>query len=538
MRRAALLLAACVAVLAAGAANLAACGAGADDSPPLPSSPLIHTLGWETSSTQMSTPRQLLSATPLPDGQVLVVGGNPGGAVTTAELYDPAARTWKPAAKPLSPHGYHHAVSLCNGSVLVFGDWNSSAASAHAAEIYAPATDSWTPTGSLSLVHTYGAAVLLASCDVLAIAGYDAENRVELWDHKEGTWTQLVSGLSQVRFFPAVVRLLDGGVLVVGGGVNNFSMWQSFPNVDLYDPAKKTWSLAKSLMQPRRALTATLLPDGRVLAAGGTGNSGASGGAWNTTEIYDPAVNKWSKGPKLGLARSFHTATTLANGAVIIAGGLDGSGSAVPSLEAFFDGAFDALPPGSANRFQHAVAPIEAGRGLLIAGGINEATAEVFRLDALGVPCGSGASCASGSCADGVCCESACGVCRSCALPGLEGRCSARCDDATHALVCADGTGTGTGTNTCGADACVPRDCGRYGCDPASEGCRSRCTSVADCAPGLGCDPSGACVPLPAVAGGDPVTCAMREAGEGTDGRAWWGVGLMAALALLRRRRA
>lgn len=529
MRRAALLLTACAAALA-GVANLAACGQGEGAAASLPSGPPLQALGWESSPTKMSTPRWLHSATALPDGRVLVVGGNPGAATGTAEIYAPDTRTWKPAATPLFPHGFHLAVSLCDGGVLVFGDTGAPADVEHAAEIYAPATDSWSPTGKLAYLHTYGVAVLLESCDVLAIAGYDAENLVERWNHKTGTWAP-EGGLSQVRFFPAAVRLLDGQVLVVGGGVNNFSLWQSFANVDLYNPAKRSWKQVKSLTQPRRALTATLLPDGHVLAAGGTGNAGASGGAFNTTEIYDPATDTWSKGPKLGLARSFHTATTLANGAVLLAGGLDGSGSAVPALEALLGGAFHPLPPAAAVRFEHAAAPIEAGHGVLLVGGVDEATAEVFRLDALGVACASGASCASGACADGVCCESACGGCRSCALPGLEGRCAARCEDATHALVCPDGTGT----ESCGADACAPQDCGHYGCDPGSDGCRTRCTSVADCAPGTACDPAGACVPPPAA--GDPVTCALREAGEGSPGRAWWALGAAAALALLRRRR-
>lgn len=80
-----------------------------------------------------------------------------------------------------------------------------------------------------------------------------------------------------------------------------------------------------SLNMPRAAHTATLLKSGKVLIAGGCTERScelAADGA--TTELYDPAVNRFERGPRMSRPRVSHTATRLANGDVLLAGGWDG----------------------------------------------------------------------------------------------------------------------------------------------------------------------------------------------------------------------
>jgi hypothetical protein len=90
----------------------------------------------------------------------------------------------------------------------------------------------------------------------------------------------------------------------------------------LYDPATETWSATGSLATARLSHTATLLPNGKVLAAGGF--SGVS--VLTSAELYDPASGTWSATGSLVTAREFHTATLLPNGKVLVAGGVNFSG--------------------------------------------------------------------------------------------------------------------------------------------------------------------------------------------------------------------
>src|SRR5206468_4565756 len=85
-----------------------------------------------------------------------------------------------------------------------------------------------------------------------------------------------------------------------------------------------------SLGTARDAHTATLLPNGKVLVAGG---SNELDGVLSSAELYDPASGTWTATGSLGTARSRHTVTLLPNGKVLLAGGASGGGKGMSSLE-------------------------------------------------------------------------------------------------------------------------------------------------------------------------------------------------------------
>jgi WD40 repeat protein len=125
-----------------------------------------------------------------------------------------------------------------------------------------------------------------------------------------------------VRYRQTATLLPDGKVLVAGGFTNNAS--DPVASAELYDPSSGSWTATGNLITPRAGHTATLLPDGKVLVAGGSDTSAVA-------ELYDPSSGSWTAtGSMAGRAsdsptppgtRLYHTATLLADGKVLVAGG-------------------------------------------------------------------------------------------------------------------------------------------------------------------------------------------------------------------------
>lgn len=491
-------------------------------------------------AASMSTVRHVHTAVPLPGGRVFVAGGY-GAAAERAEIYDPATAAWTLTAPSLVRHEWPVVARLCDGRVFV-GGWTG--ANPRDAEIYDPATDTWQSAGIMKWGHIYGTATLLSDCRVLLTGGYSANFRAETFDPATGQYLS-AGTMVDSRFFHTATLLPDGRVLAAAGGVDDgqsgVQTWYTYFTADLFDPAANKWTQAASLKRRRRSHTATLLPDGRVLVTGGTfggKNDGIDGGQQlSTAEVYDPLADTWELlGAQLVTPRSFHTAHILPNGAVALFGGLDVTGSASRQVEAFYQGVFQPLDPLLSDRLHHASAPLPDGR-ILIAGGVAQATAELYSLAPLGAPCASPLSCASGSCVEGasggLCCDQACDTgCRRCDVPGAEGTCARPCAGAEHALVCPDG-GDACPNNTCIQEPCAP-----FLCQPESASCLTACTSVEQCAPGYACAADGQCVPPPDVSSADPESCALTRPHDRGPASALTLAALAALAAALRRRRA
>jgi Galactose oxidase, central domain/Kelch motif len=120
--------------------------------------------------------------------------------------------------------------------------------------------------------------------------------------------------------------LADGKVLAAGGNVGDTGLAEA----ELYDPATRTWTATGSMGTARTGHTATLLPDGRVLVAGGYGGGMVPPSSLLPTsaELYDPASGTWTATGSMGTPRIGGTATLLRDGRVLVAGGISDGTSA------------------------------------------------------------------------------------------------------------------------------------------------------------------------------------------------------------------
>jgi hypothetical protein len=507
-----------------------------------PGEPVLIDPAWSPTSS-MSTAREGHTATLLPDGRVLIAGGLGTQVEPTAEIYDPGTFTFSLTGSMSDARVNHYAVLLATGKVLVAG--GDSLASA---ELYDPTAGTWSGAAPLSVARTRAAGALLADGRVL-LAGGDGTVDADLYDPVADTWTPTPM-LATPRRSHSATRIPGGQVLIAGGATPVGAGEATTSTVEIFDPGTGTWTGGAPLIQGRAQHTATALADGRVLVAGGTSVPGTDSlTELASTEAYDPASGTWQGLPPLGTPRAEHTATLLSSGAVLVAGGLDTSNSALRSAELYDPSAprqpWVAVAPMNRDRIAHTATALVDG-SVLIAGGEQQSSAELFENGQIGDRCTGDLACATGHCAQGVCCATACDLpCHGCALAGSAGTCTEApagsdprgdCGDGGACdLTCGGGAacvsraGTQCTAGGCTADGqgqfagavCAEglRDCPiavvacsvGYRCDEDAGACRADCRSRADCASDYACDPSHRCVQAAEITGASAPSCAHRR---------------------------
>lgn len=299
-----------------------------------------------------------------------------GTVVANAESYDPSAGSWSAAANPMStPRAGATATLLPSGKILIAGGFDASENALNTAEIFNPADGTFVATdNTMTDPRAFHTANLLLNGKVLLVSGLtdntgSLSSTADIFDPTAGThgvFTESTgfpakSAAAASVLFPSAP--LAGEVLITGGDSCGSGLVCSATTGELYNPGTDQFTFPASMNEFRLTHTATLLQNGKVLIAGGINVTATMGagtvigtGAATTfsksAELFDPAGLTFTCvggagahggcNPTMTATRAGHSATLLANGTVLIAGGFVARGrpifqmgSATKSAEIF-----------------------------------------------------------------------------------------------------------------------------------------------------------------------------------------------------------
>jgi hypothetical protein len=299
---------------------------------------LCAKMSWSqtfSATTPLSQARAYATQTLLNDGTVLTVGGHTEaeGALATAEIYDPQAKTTTTYNMPMGLY-FHTATLLTNGQVLIVGGQNSQNNVTSSALLYDPTSHGFQSTGSLGVARYSHTATLLPNGMVLIAGGSgtgglsDFLSSAELWNPTNGQFSA-TGRMAAGRIYHTATLLENGVVLIAGGYGGNTG--DGLYSAEIYNPTSGAFTPVGNLAHNRYSHTATLLYDGTVLIDGGT----TSAGVVDSAEIFSPiSLTFGSTGTPI-TPRANHAAVSLSDGTVLIAGGLLESTGLILSAEIY-----------------------------------------------------------------------------------------------------------------------------------------------------------------------------------------------------------
>jgi len=276
----------------------------------------------------------------LADGRLLVAGGIVGltddVGPRESTIFDPATETW--SAGPLMTQGryYPTTTTLSDGRVLVQGGTTTcSTCIADRPEIYDPATNVWTQmaVSATKAFKYYPHTYLLPDGRVLAAAQDDKAVITQVLDLNTQTWTtidsRLIDGHSSVMYLPG--KILKAGTATADNP--GLPAAATAYTLDMTQPSPSWQPTATTMAFPRSYLTLTVLPDGQVVATGGstTTDKANVAAAVYEAEMWSPATQAWTTMSRAQIPREYHsTALLLPDATVLVAGGGRENGRSQP----------------------------------------------------------------------------------------------------------------------------------------------------------------------------------------------------------------
>jgi N-acetylneuraminic acid mutarotase len=245
--------------------------------------------------------------------------------------------------------------------------------------------------GGHSLTVLQDGRVLIAGGSVNDALGVEQPaNRLQIFDPKTQSFSLLAATLSHPRTAHTATRLADGRVLLLGG---TDDLGAARNTADIFDPVTGTVSAAAPMAVARVGHAAVLLNDGRVYVTGGITAINAADPLASINSItgnsqrYQPSNNTWSAAPNLPLPRAGHAVSRLADGRVLLSGGLEVASLFGIPLPAFSDdcriynpttNALQDIPDFTGNRILHAQLTLSNGKVLVVGGADGNLLTQTF----------------------------------------------------------------------------------------------------------------------------------------------------------------
>jgi hypothetical protein len=352
--------------------------------------------GTWTATGSMNVAREAFTATLLKNGEVLVAGGLEGtAALSSAELYNPATGLWAPTGNMATPRAEHTATLLSDGRVLVAGGTTTtgcacSCSALASAELYDPITGTWTLTGNMNTFRSVHVAMLMTSgplSGMVLVAGGSSSyggctpilDTAELYNPDTGLWTDTGS-MTLARYWenPFSATLPDGSVFIIGGVTCCPYHW--FNEAELYDPANEMWTPTSAKMTTAQA-DPILLPDGKVLVAGGAKGTQTTAVNVADAELFDSSTGIWTATASMSIDRNFHVLTLLPSGQVLVAGGWSGGWGVcndLTSAELYDSSAATWFPTGNMTAARWSFAATLLPNGQVLAAGGRDCAGNVW----------------------------------------------------------------------------------------------------------------------------------------------------------------
>ncbi|MFY9569808.1 MAG: kelch repeat-containing protein, partial [Blastocatellia bacterium] len=339
-----------------------------------------------------------LEAALLPGDEVIVTGGYDqfNQVNSTADVYNRADGSFR-SVTMIEPRAEHTTTVLDNGKVLITGGIGANGQVLSTAELYDPGTGSFTVAGSLNTPRFGHTATLLSDGTVLIAGGYNAAalDNCEIFIPAgnnlpySNAFVQVPARMSAARAFHTATSL-PGGYVLLAGGVSNARVLDT---AEVFVPTPFAPQLGQfvsgsnplapwKMSSSRHHHTATALADGTVLIAGGRDHLG---NALRTAEFFKSstpiALSSFSSAGLMTGARTNHSATALSDGSVLIAGGISAAGAVLATAETYRNGQFTRTnSPLTDARSSHAAVLLPDGTVLVPNGenGIALKSAETF----------------------------------------------------------------------------------------------------------------------------------------------------------------
>lgn len=273
---------------------------------------------------RMRVARAAATATTIAGHRVLIVGGmtEGGGALREFEVFDASTNRVIASGQMDESRSGHSATKLPDGRVLILGGYNGSYLKS--AEIFDPRTARFAAAGSMNVGRSGHTATLLVDGTVLITGGvgdgWSFLASAEVYDPKTGRFTPM-KPMSVARESHTATLLHDGRVLITGGHRDRRANIVVYANTEFYDPAKREFTAGPMLTTARHKHDAVGLADGRVLVVGGSDPRDQT--LFTSAEVYDPVVNRWNavSPMRIGRFKLRDTAVRLRDGRILVAGG-------------------------------------------------------------------------------------------------------------------------------------------------------------------------------------------------------------------------